>query len=81
MTDQLKQDDVLLVRKELEESLKRHDWYYNYSDDGSVWRAGQRSYERISSLMSKYAKLMGQEAADEIWNANCPEDFKTRKRE
>ena len=78
MADQSKQDDVLLVRKELEESLKRHDWYYDYSDDGGVWRAGQRSYERISSLMIKYAKLMGQEAADEIWNANCPEDFKKR---
>lgn len=27
--------------------LKGHDWYYNYSDDYSVWRAGQKSQEEL----------------------------------
>jgi hypothetical protein len=24
--------------------LKEHDWYYQYSDDHSVWRAGSHSH-------------------------------------
>lgn len=27
-----------------------HDWTYQYSDDGDVYRAGQEEYKRISSL-------------------------------
>lgn len=27
--------------------LKGHDWFYEYSDDYSVWRAGQKSQEEL----------------------------------
>lgn len=79
MVDYANEDDVIIVRKELEEALKWHDWYYEFSDDIGVWRRGQGNYERILNLMSRYAKMMGSEAADKIWNANCPEKFKKGK--
>jgi hypothetical protein len=27
--------------------LRNHDWYYQYSDDGSVYRAGDKQYQLI----------------------------------
>ena len=32
----------------LERLLQFHDWYYNYSDDHSVWQRGQREHDAIS---------------------------------
>ena len=31
----------------LEGLLARHDWYYNYSDDHSVWQRGQCEHDAI----------------------------------
>ena len=31
----------------LEGLLARHDWYYQYSDDHSVWQRGQREHDAI----------------------------------
>ena len=31
----------------LEGLLARHDWYYQYSDDHSVWKRGQREHDAI----------------------------------
>ncbi len=31
----------------LERLLQFHDWYYNYSDDHSVWQRGQREHDAI----------------------------------
>jgi hypothetical protein len=30
--------------------LEQHDWYYEYSDDFSVWRRGQRQKSQINNL-------------------------------
>ena len=45
--------------------LKNHDWFYEYSDDGSVWRAGlqaqksliadARAYPLLSTLFTEYS--------------------------
>ena len=31
----------------LERLLQFHDWYYDYSDDHSVWKRGQREHDAI----------------------------------
>ena len=31
----------------LERLLMFHDWYYDYSDDHSVWQRGQREHDAI----------------------------------
>lgn len=41
--------------------LERHDWRYEYSDDGRVWRAGvnaQRELEAIAKTDSILAQAM-----------------------
>jgi hypothetical protein len=35
---------------QLQEALSRHDWYYGYSDDHSVWSRGHENAQRIWSL-------------------------------
>jgi len=30
--------------------LEKHDWYYEMSDDNSVWRTGKESYYRLQDL-------------------------------
>jgi len=32
----------------LERLLQFHDWYYDYSDDHSVWQRGQREHDAIN---------------------------------
>jgi hypothetical protein len=37
--------------------LSTHDWYYNYSDDHSVWRRGQAERSAISNAMTDNEEL------------------------
>lgn len=32
------------------DALKAHDWYYEYSDDGSVWRKGKDRERTLCAL-------------------------------
>jgi len=50
--------------KEFEEMVNRHDLTYDYSDDGSVWRAGLASENRIKEA----AKQFPIEDVKRIWN-------------
>ena len=36
----------------LMERLVRHDWYYAYSDDHRVWKAGQAEGQKLQGLMA-----------------------------
>ena len=31
------------------DTLNRHDWYYHFSDDGRVWRAGEAATAKLES--------------------------------
>ena len=31
--------------------LRNHDWTYEYSDDGSVWRRGQQQFDEIQNVV------------------------------
>ena len=53
-----RQNDPLYA---LEEALKVHDWFYMYSDDGRVARAGRKSWEGIQDLLAKVPADKGQE--------------------
>lgn len=50
--------------KEFEEMVNRHDLTYDYSDDGSVWRAGLASFNKIKAA----AKQFPIEDVKRIWN-------------
>lgn len=34
------------------QELARHDWYYDYSDDHSVWRRGENNYQALRKQAS-----------------------------
>jgi hypothetical protein len=38
------------TKEEYIELLKKHDWYYEFSDDHRVWAAGHASAKHLSSL-------------------------------
>ena len=58
--------------------LKNHDWFYEYSDDGSVWRAGNQTQKNLiadasacpllSTLFTEYSTWIfnGREGTDPI---------------
>jgi hypothetical protein len=54
------------------DALKTHDWYYEYSDDHSVYSRGRASAQAIQKM---------RDAIDEdfkIWNEYVPERFRMK---
>jgi hypothetical protein len=54
-----------------EQLCKKHDWYYDYSDDHSVWTRGRDSEARV---FSRYNMLLQRypEAVKTIWEMYNP---------
>lgn len=38
-----------MTRQELYQKLKHFDWYYDYSDDGEVWRRGRARQQELEA--------------------------------
>ena len=56
---------------QLYELLDRHDWSYEYSDDGTVWKRGRAQQQQIVDLMRK----LSWDAALAIWSRRAPQGF------
>ena len=41
------------MKAEFVEKVKAHDWYYDYSDDPSVWRRVRKELEELRALHAK----------------------------
>jgi len=54
----------------LAKKLKEHDWYYEQSDDNSVYVKGQAQKQEIMDLTKKVGV-----GAENIWKANAPKEF------
>jgi hypothetical protein len=52
--------------------LKRHDWWYDRSEDYQVYARGKNQREKLRMLREKL-----DQSGDE-WNSVCPEDFKVK---
>lgn len=50
-------DDHLTNIVKLKQALRNHDWFYQFSDDHSVWQRGCRQGREINELI----KLTGDE--------------------
>lgn len=48
--------------EQYEADLKKHDWFYNFSDDHSVYKRGQAEQKRLEALREKL------DPNREIWN-------------
>ncbi len=65
------------ILTQLREALARHDWYYNYSDDYSVYRRGSENASRIQELRRKAQAAGVGEQASALYEAaaNKPRTF------
>lgn len=48
---------TLTLVNEFVKMLGAHDFWFQYSDDGGVWRRGQQSQDNIMRMIQKYPKL------------------------
>lgn len=62
-------------------ALSFHDWTYDYSDDGNVWRAGRAAATRLLEQAKDEPKLKAAYAAwsTYIWGERTPEAKKVRQ--
>lgn len=65
-------DTITTKLAELETKCAYHDWYYDYSDDHSVWKRGVASRDAILTLRAELVALGAKEQADEIFYKHCP---------
>lgn len=62
------QDEILSA---LAQKLKAHDWYYTYSDDGTVYRRGEQEAKEIREIIAVAKEAGVGPEAQQLW-----EDYK-----
>ena len=63
----------MLNRNKLKELLKNHDWYYQYSDDFSVYKNGSNELEAIHKIIRNAGDKQNEALA--LYNSECPEGY------
>jgi hypothetical protein len=48
----------MMTTEEYQAKLKAHDWYYDYSDDHSVWRRGKAERQELWELANESDEFM-----------------------
>ena len=59
--------------KKLKEMLKNHDWFYQYSDDFSVWKRGSKEYDAIHAVIRNAGDKQSEAIA--LYNSECPKGY------
>lgn len=62
----------LRTLEEIETALRTHDWFYDYSDDHSVWTKGNDQRKRIADAL----RTLPIEQARELWDRWAPKGFR-----
>jgi hypothetical protein len=62
--------------KTLEELLKNHDWFYQYSDDFSVYSSGQKTWDTINTVIKVLEEAGFSKETDELYEKYLPEALK-----
>jgi len=57
---------------QLERLMKRHDWFYHYSDDQRKWRAGSDNWNAMKKLMDQINDAGGKEDIIRLWKRYAP---------
>ena len=63
----------MLNRNKLQELLKNHDWYYQYSDDFSVYKSGTNEVDAIHKIIRNAGDKQNEALA--LYNSECPEGY------
>lgn len=53
---------------------KGHDWYYQYSDDHSVWTRGRDAESKMLGKKRALHQMGLGESAEQIYNTYCPKE-------
>lgn len=56
----------------LEILLKAHDWHYQHSDDGSVWRRGSAQWQELNRCMEYLNEISLGQAVTTLYGRHCP---------
>ena len=62
--------------KTLEKLLKNHDWFYQYSDDYSVYERGDRESNIINEVINALKDAGFGKEADDLYDKYLPEPLK-----
>lgn len=62
---------------DFEKALGFHDWYFDYSDDHSMWRRGVDQANHLARLRSELMKV-NPERTIAKWNEMAPKDFQIK---
>jgi len=60
----------------LEELLQNHDWFYQYSDDYSIYEQGKSAWHTITEVISALKDAGFGEETDALYNKYLPEPLK-----
>ena len=75
MQDQTNQE----LLQAYEDSLRKHDWYYQYSDDSFVYNKGQRTASTIRECKSKCIKAGLEKEAEEVYEQFLERQAKAKR--
>ena len=60
----------------LEKLLKNHDWFYQYSDDFSIYERGDRELDAINEVINALKDAGFGKKADDLYDKYLPEPLK-----
>lgn len=60
----------------LEKLLKNHDWFYQYSEDYSVYEQGQTAWNTIAVVMSALKEAGFENEAEALYEKYLPQILK-----
>ena len=58
------------------DALKKHDWYFEYSDGSRVWYKGRQTRAQVDRLARRVQDTLGYAVAKKIWEEHAPEQFR-----
>ena len=62
--------------KTLEELLQNHDWFYQYSDDFSVYERGNRESDTINTVIKALEDAGLSDEANDLYEKYLPKQLK-----
>jgi hypothetical protein len=67
---------IMSKLKTLEELLQNHDWFYQYSDDYSVYERGQNAWKTISKVMEALDDAGLSDQSNALYEKYLPKQLK-----
>jgi hypothetical protein len=67
---------IMSKLKTLEELLQNHDWFYQYSDDYSVYERGQNAWKTISKVMEALDDAGLSDESNALYEKYLPKQLK-----